>query len=605
MRLATITNWAYGATLCLTLFSSTTMLLASKAQEDERAAVERRYQMDHITSNADDDVMALNDMARDYVIKGDPAQLFVYQRDLAALGPVEQRVQHIRDSGAKPDEVTSLVEAMRLADTLHDEQQAAIALREKGDAGGARDILFSAEYERQLDRVRTDVERFQYRLDQRTDADVRSAIGIAKIWKGIAESVLAVTGLLFLCVLYFVFKRRVLRPVVRLSDVVNRLAAQDFAVEPPDYEHIDEIGDMTQAVRVFRENGIMRQKLEEERSADLAIRGILSRMTQRMQSCETMSALERVVESFMPEIAPELAGRLYLLDERRNALVEGCSWSDPHHSRREFPPTACWALQRNDFHRPRGAAIDIPCEHVDHDGRTIDTICVPLIAQRTIVGLLYLEPRRDLAESAAPISEIYLKMLAENIGLALGNLRLRAALQNMAMGDALTGLANRRHLDSVLEGHAAQAEANGTPISCLMVDVDHFKRFNDTHGHEAGDAVLRAMGEVLAHSTRESGMAFRYGGEEFLLLMPDFSPAQAMERAEEIQARIRNLSVKHDGRELGPLTASFGLATAPDHCGFKKLVETADGALYRAKTLGRDRIVMADTRWTDQRAAAH
>ena len=87
--------------------------------------------------------------------------------------------------------------------------------------------------------------------------------------------------------------------------------------------------------------------------------------------------------------------------------------------------------------------------------------------------------------------------------------------------------------------------------------------------------------------------------------MPDFSPAQAMERAEEIQARIRNLSVKHDGRELGPLTASFGLATAPDHCGFKKLVETADGALYRAKTLGRDRIVMADTRWTDQRAAAH
>ena len=266
MRLATITNWAYGATLCLTLFSSTTMLLASKAQEDERAAVERRYQMDHITSNADDDVMALNDMARDYVIKGDPAQLFVYQRDLAALGPVEQRVQHIRDSGAKPDEVTSLVEAMRLADTLHDEQQAAIALREKGDAGGARDILFSAEYERQLDRVRTDVERFQYRLDQRTDADVRSAIGIAKIWKGIAESVLAVTGLLFLCVLYFVFKRRVLRPVVRLSDVVNRLAAQDFAVEPPDYEHIDEIGDMTQAVRVFRENGIMRQKLEEDPS---------------------------------------------------------------------------------------------------------------------------------------------------------------------------------------------------------------------------------------------------------------------------------------------------------------------------------------------------
>jgi len=482
---------------------------------------------------------------------------------------------------------------------------AAGILRDRGDADAARRILFGVEYERELDRAAMDVERFEYRLDQRTEGEVRAAAGIAKAWKAISETVIAITGLLFLCVLYFVFKRRVLRPVVKLSDVVNRLAAHDFAAEPPEYDQIDEIGDMAQALRVFRENGIERQRLEEERQADLNMRSLLSRMTQRMQGCETMPALEHVIETFMPQIAPGLAGRLYVLDESRNALVEVGAWSGPVHSREEFPPTCCWGVQRGDLHRPHGEAIDIPCTHLDVEGITLDTICLPLVAQRTSLGLLYLEPRQDLAEPLSQVAEIYLKMLAENISLALGNLRLRNALQDMAMADSLTGLANRRHLDSVLESRVTEAEAFNRPISCLMVDVDYFKRFNDTFGHEGGDAVLRAMGDVLKRSTRESGVAFRYGGEEFLLLMPELTSEQAYERAQEIQARIRTLRVSHGGRELLPLTASFGLATAPDHCSFGKLVETADAALYRAKATGRDKIVVSDTRWTDQRSAAY
>jgi diguanylate cyclase (GGDEF)-like protein len=604
MRLATITNWAYGATVVLALGSASTMLMATNAQDKERASVEQRYQLDQAASKAGSEVMTLSDKAREYVITGDPAQSALYRRELAKLGPIEARLRHMKDRGAGPDELSAIADAMKQADMLQDEQQAAIALRDKGDADGARRILFGAEYERELDRINADVERFEYRLDQRTESEVHAAAGIAKVWKGISETVIAITGLLFLCVLYFVFKRRVLRPVVKLSDVVNRLAAQDFAVEPPQYDQIDEIGDMAQALRVFRENGIARQRLQEERHADLTIRSLLSRMTQRMQGCETMPALEHVIESFMPQIAPGLAGRLYVLDESRNALVAAGAWSGAVHSREEFPPTSCWGVQRGDLHRPHGDTIDIPCTHLDVEGITLDTICLPLVAQRTSLGLLYLEPRQDLAKPPAHTAEIYLKMLAENISLALGNLRLRSALQDMAMADALTGLANRRHLDSVLQTRAAEAEAFNRPISCLMVDVDHFKRFNDAFGHEGGDAVLRAMGEVLKRSTRESGVAFRYGGEEFLLLMPELTSEQAFERAQDIQARIRGLRVSHGGRDLGPLTASFGLATAPDHCTFGKLVETADAALYRAKATGRDRIVISDARWTDQRGVA-
>jgi diguanylate cyclase (GGDEF)-like protein len=602
MRLATITNWAYGLTVFLALAAGTTMLLASKAQDDERAAVAQRYRLDQATSKIATEVTALSEQAREYVITSDPVHLARYRREAAALRSVEERVRGMEDVGASAEELSALSDAMHWADTLLDEQRQAIAAHERGDDDQARRILFGAGYDRELDRVANDIERFQYRLDQRTDAEITAATNVARVWKAISEVVLALTGLLVLCVLYFVFKLRVLRPVVRLSDVINRLAAQDYGVEPPKINQIDEIGDMAQAIRVFRENGLERQRLEAERNADLAMRSLLSRMTQRMQGCETIQALEQVVERFIPKIAPELAGRLYLLDDRRDALVETCSWLGPIHSRPEFPPTACWALQRSDLHRPRGASIDVPCDHLDHAEGTVDSICLPLIAQRTTLGLLYLEPRQE-ASGPATITEMYLKMLAENISLALGNLRLRDALREMAMGDALTGLANRRHLEAVLELRLDEARRLGRSISCLMVDVDHFKHFNDQFGHEAGDAVLRAMGDVLAHSTRESGVAFRYGGEEFLLLMPELSSELAMRRAEEIQAQVRAMRIEHGGRTLGPITASFGLASAPDHCAFDKLVQTADAALYRAKHAGRDQIVVADRRATDQQVA--
>lgn len=601
MRLATITNWAYGATLLLTFASGATMLLASNVQEQERAAVAQRHRLDQASSKIAAEVTALSDRAREYVITGDPIHLDVYRREAAALRPVEERIRSIEDVGARSDELEALADAMRLADLLQDAQQEAIKVRQQNDADRARSILFGVEYDRQLDRVAADVERFQYRLDQRTDSEVAAATNIAKLWKTFSEIVLGITGLLFLCVLYFVFKRRVLRPVVKLSDVVNRLAAQDYAVEPPAYSEIDEIGDMAQAIRVFRENGLERQRLEEERNTDLAQRSLLSRMTQRMQECETMHRLERVIESFVPQIAPSLAGRLYLFDESRNLLVEACSWLGPVHSHSEFPPAACWALQRGELHRPKGRAADVPCDHLhlDFGGQAVDSVCLPLTAQRTTVGLLYLEPRSDLSESLPDVPEIYLKILAENIGLAVGNLRLRDRLRAMAMADPLTGLGNRRQLETVLESRLMEANRANRAISCIMLDVDHFKRFNDEFGHDAGDAVLCALGELLRQSTRESD-AFRYGGEEFLLLMPDAGAEQALLRAEEVRLKIGALQIEHAGRELGAITASLGTATAPDHCAFSKLVRTADAALLRAKESGRNRVVQAEPRQAER-----
>jgi len=595
MRLATITNWAYGVTVALTLASGATMLLASSAQDRERAAVEQRYALDQATSGVDEDVAALSGLARQFAISGGAADLTAYRREAVALGAVEERTRHIRDAGASADELAALHEAIRWADALGEQQQKAIAARRAGDRAGAVDILFAPEYERELDRVRASIEHFQYRIDQRTDAALQTAGSTSRLWRNVSEIVLATTGVLFLCVLFFIFRQRVLRPVVKLSDVVGRLAAQDYGAEPPVYEQIDEIGDITQALRVFRENGLERQRLERERDADRAVRDLLSRMTQRMQSCDTTRDLQNVVQRFMPEVLPQLAGRLYLLDGARGAMVEACSWSNPLHSAAEFSAMACWALRRGSAHRAAGAHFDVPCDHLRHDGADVpDTICLPLTGQHGTLGLLYFEHRADAAASDIP--DIYLETLVENVSLALDNLRLRDALHALAMADPLTTLANRRQLEETLEQHLSESERTGAPISCAMIDVDHFKRFNDDFGHDAGDAVLRAVGETLQQSVREGHLVFRYGGEEFLMLMPDIAPQAAAERAEEIRLRLAALSLHHGGQALGAITVSVGVATAPAQCTQATLVQTADAALLRAKRAGRNRVVTASAR---------
>ena len=603
MRLATITNWAYGITVALTLASGATMIAASRAQQQERAAVAQRYNIDKVTSIAGNDAAELSSYARHFALNGNAADLLAYKRELAGLGTIEDRTSRIHDAGASVDELADLHAALRWTDALQSLQQAAIAARQSGDRDRAIEIMFSSEYERELERIRSAIDAFQARLDQRTGATVQIATSSAKLWTAVAEFMLSVTALLFLCVLFFVFRQRVLRPVVKLSDVVTRLAAQDYDEAPPLISQVDEIGDMAAALRIFRDNGIERQRLERERDKDRTTRDLMSRMTQRMQSCDTIENLKAVARRFLPEIAPGLAGRLYLFDSERDVMVEAVSWQSPSRSSGEFAPLACWALRRSSPHRPAGSHIDIPCGHLGAASvePLADTVCLPLTGQRGLLGLLYLEPLPD--RSLEDLSQTHLEMLAENIALALDNLRLREALHGMAMMDPLTTLGNRRQLNEVLEAELGKAAQSGGQISCIMADIDHFKQFNDELGHDAGDAVLMAVSEVLKRSVRDGDLAFRFGGEEFLLLLPGMSASDAIVRAEKIRADISSLKVPHQGRELGPVTISLGVATAHTPSEHTNLVQVADAALLRAKRQGRDRVV-SGTPYSDESKSA-
>ena len=169
-------------------------------------------------------------------------------------------------------------------------------------------------------------------------------------------------------------------------------------------------------------------------------------------------------------------------------------------------------------------------------------------------------------------------------------------LREQTITDPLTGLYNRRYLRDVLTRELMRAKRKKSPLAALMVDLDHFKRINDSLGHEAGDAVLREVGALLKRSVRGSDIVCRYGGEEFALLMPDATLESAQRRAEEIRAAIRRLEPQFQGKSAGSLSTSVGVALFPNHAGeTESLLAKADEALYRAKGEGRDRVVMSDS----------
>jgi diguanylate cyclase (GGDEF)-like protein len=167
-------------------------------------------------------------------------------------------------------------------------------------------------------------------------------------------------------------------------------------------------------------------------------------------------------------------------------------------------------------------------------------------------------------------------------------------LREQATRDKLTGLFNRHYLNARFEQEIARAKRNGGAAAVTMFDIDHFKRFNDTFGHAAGDHVLKQLAEAMRRAGRPSDVACRYGGEEFVLFMPDASREIAAERAEQVREHVRRLQLAWEGQPLGTLTVSAGVAGFPvDGEAPDTLLRAADQALYRAKELGRDRVVVA------------
>lgn len=309
-------------------------------------------------------------------------------------------------------------------------------------------------------------------------------------------------------------------------------------------------------------------------------RGLMAEFITALQRCLRLDDALSLLAEYLPRLCEPIGGSLYLNDGEHYRL--SFSWS-----LQAAPPT----LSRTPSSWP---------EPSREDGLGW---CFPIVRDHPRLGaqglaVLVLDSPEE--GDAMPFDDGMLYRLVrsavEKINLTLSIVSLHEELSRFSYEDALTGLRNRRYLDESLEREIALAQRQGTSLSLVLCDIDHFKRFNDTHGHAAGDQVLRLVARQLGAVVRQSDIACRYGGEEFVILMPAASAQVCVERVEALRRQVSRTDIEHAGSPLGRVTLSAGVASWPDQVADpRQLLVAADRALYRAKQRGRDRVELASS----------
>jgi len=415
-------------------------------------------------------------------------------------------------------------------------------------------------------------------------------------------------------VLAVVISRAVIGPVQKL-----RNAAQQLGQGKMDTRVLlqlgDEFGELADSFNLMADN---LTRLMEERSqardelsvaherlknsmGELESRnreaGTLGQMADLLQSCFTLEEASGVTASSAQKLFHGFSGAMFVFSASRNVLEATTTWGPSSPAERVFSPNDCWALRRGRLHHSASDDGAVRCSHFGA-GSPLASLCIPLMAHGETLGILCLvtEPNESVGAQTS-ISELNVKLavsVAEQAALSFANLKLREKLRYQSVRDPLTGLFNRRYLDESLERELPRAVRKNRGLGVIMLDVDRFKKFNDMFGHDAGDAVLRELGDYLSKFIRRGDLACRYGGEEFTLILPESSLEDTRRRAEELRCSFQQLSIKHRDIVLGKVTLSLGIAALPDHgTTAAELLAAADGALLRAKAEGRDRVLIA------------
>lgn len=391
--------------------------------------------------------------------------------------------------------------------------------------------------------------------------------------------------------------------IQHLLDVIIKLTAGELSVRAPVSDRGDELDAIATGLNWMAEemerslDGLRREREEldgrvSERTTAITL---LSQLGEMLLVTATPEETYRAVAAFAGRLFPAFSGAVYIFepgDERARAAAIWGEWP-PGGEAGEVERLDCWALRRGRLNVVEGASAGVACKHTHAAFAERVHLCAPLLAQSEVLGIFHLVGRQ--AHTALTPSTVQLVgSLAEHLALSLSNLRLRESLRQQSIRDPLTRLYNRRYLEESLAREVSRAERSGKPIGVIMADIDHFKKFNDTYGHEAGDEVLRAVAAVLKTHARASDIACRYGGEELTLILPEATLGVAWQRAELLREKVQGLRVHHGGQHLGAITMSLGVAVFPDHgATVEAVIQMADAALYKAKQDGRNRVESA------------
>lgn len=317
-----------------------------------------------------------------------------------------------------------------------------------------------------------------------------------------------------------------------------------------------------------------------------------SDMNELLQSCTTQQEAFEVIALKAGDLFVGRSGCLSIMRAGEHLLEPVAQWGVERSIVSDFTLDDCWALRRGQVHEVADPSQTILCRHFV-EPPTSGYLCVPLTVQGDTLGVLSIVGAPPASDGIA-VSQVQLAVsVGETIKLVLSNLRLRERLGEQANHDSLTGLFNRRYLDDSLSRELSLSQRRHAPLSIAVLDVDHFKEFNDTFGHDAGDMAMRGLAEVLSQNLRASDIACRLGGDEFALVLPDSSLTDTRQRVEELCTLTKQLEMRYEGRALGAMTLSAGIAVSPDHAATaQELLRAGDAALYAAKAAGRDRVML-------------
>ncbi|NJP04508.1 MAG: diguanylate cyclase [Chloroflexaceae bacterium] len=318
---------------------------------------------------------------------------------------------------------------------------------------------------------------------------------------------------------------------------------------------------------------------------------LLNWLSETLQQCQQVDQVYQAMQRIIRQLFEQFAVGLHMVDTGEQRYITVASWGDTVFVESHVCDI-CPALQQDDLLNQKQRAL--LCNNTfDNEQRRY--LCVPVVAQGQAIGVLsmYGIPEKPVHERQH--WERLAIMIVDQLSLTLTNLYLREQLHEQAIRDPLTGLFNRRYLNETLRRELSRAQRHQHPLSIMMLDIDHFKSYNDRYGHDGGDVLLQAMGDFLPQQTRKEDVACRFGGEEFTLILPGASLEDTIRRAEKLRADVCLLQVYHQGRPLDSITISLGIACFPLHGNTsEQLIRVADAALYRAKAAGRNRVMIAN-----------
>jgi diguanylate cyclase (GGDEF)-like protein/PAS domain S-box-containing protein len=319
---------------------------------------------------------------------------------------------------------------------------------------------------------------------------------------------------------------------------------------------------------------------------------VINRMNDLLQSCTVKEEAYQVISLLAGDLFELRPGAVAIVHADDGRLETVSRWGGETLMQPNFDMTDCWAIRRGQPHEVSGTGDGLPCAHFTSQPEG-GSYCLPLTVQGETLGVLTITGKSARADGSLRNHHQLAQSMGEAIKLSLSNLRLRERLKEQATHDSLTGLYNIRYLEEYLPRELHRSARAGSPLCIAMLDLDHFKRLNDTLGHHAGDAMLRDVGALLSDTLRKSDMAIRYGGEEFLIVLPDSSLDDAMKCVDQICAEVKRIAIPEAAGRVGPMTVSVGVAVAGEHGNTaKELIRAADNALYSAKQAGRDRVVV-------------